>query len=123
MPATAFARIDGFGNLLAHSPNVVGMMNGLDSPTQRPITFGVYCFKLDFTPVSVMANSIAHPNDTGFGPLLYTAGPNITGQFTVDGNGRGIECPAGFSDAAVVCRTAAGNGLLIPPGGLFVQFD
>jgi hypothetical protein len=123
MPATAFARVDGLGNLIASSPNVLGMQNGLDSPSQRPVIFGVYCFKLDFTVVSVVANSIAHPDDNAFGPLLYTAGPDITGQFTKDANGRGIECPEGFNSAAVVCRVEAGNGLTIPRGGFFVVFD
>ena len=78
------------------------MQIGLDYSTQRPLVSGVYCFKLGFTPVSVLANPIAHPNDTGFGPLLYTAGPNITGPFTKDANGTGVECPAGFQDAAGV---------------------
>ena len=99
------------------------MQIGLDSSTQRPLVSGVYCFKLGFTPVSVLANPIAHPNDTGFGPLLYTAGPNITGPFTKDANGTGVECPAGFQDAAVVCRVTAGSGLRVPPGGFFVVFD
>ena len=38
---------------------------------------GAYCFRLSFTPTSVIANSIAHPDDTPFGPLFYTAGPNV----------------------------------------------
>jgi len=32
---------------------------------------------LNFTPVCVIANPIAHPNDTPFDPILYTAGPNV----------------------------------------------
>jgi hypothetical protein len=54
MSARAFARVDGFGNLLAHSPEVLGMAHCLDSPSQTQITFGAYCFKLNFTPVCVM---------------------------------------------------------------------
>jgi hypothetical protein len=65
--------------------------------------FGAYCFKLNFTPVSVIANAIAHPNDNEFGPILYTTGPNVTGQFTKDKNGRGVE-------------------ISVPPGGFFVMF-
>ena len=122
MSERAFARVDGFGNLVAHSPAVLGMAHCLDSPSQTQIPFGAYCFKLNFTPVSVIANPIAHPNDTSFGPILYTAGPNVTGQFTKDKNGRGVECPAGFQHAAVVGRRAAGDGISIPPGGFFVMF-
>ncbi len=122
MSARAFARVDGFGNLVAHSPEVLGMAHCLDSPSQTQIPFGAYCFKLNFTPVSVIANPIAHPNDTSFNPMLYTAGPNVTGQFTKDKNGRGVECPAGFQHAAVVGRREAGNGIGVPPGGFFVIF-
>src|SRR5262249_36323510 len=99
-----------------------GPRYGLDSPSQSPRTFGAYCFKLNFTPVAVIANSIAHPNDSEFGPILYTAGPNVTGQFTKDKNGRGVECPAGFQHAAVVGRSGAGDGISVPPGGFFVMF-
>ena len=123
MAARAFARVDGFGNLVAHSPHVIGMRQAVNSSTHHPITFGAYCFKLDFAPVSVIATSIAHPDDDAFGPILYTAGPNISGPFTKDGNGDGVECPAGFQDAAVACRVRAGDGLNPPPGGFFVVFD
>ena len=123
MSARAFARVDGFGNLVAHSPEVLGMAQCVESVSGTPQTFGAYCFKLNFTPVSVIANPIAHPNDTPFGPILYTAGPNVTGQFTKDKGGRGIECPAGFQHAAVVGRREAGNGIGVPPGGFFVIFD
>jgi hypothetical protein len=107
---------------LRHSPEVLGMAHCLDSPDQSPRPFGAYCFKLNFTPTSVIANAIAHPNDNEFNPILYTAGPNVTGQFTKDKNGRGVECPAGFQHAAVVGRRAAGDGIGIPPGGFFVMF-
>src|SRR5262252_5269280 len=50
----------------ALSPEVLGMAHCLDSPSQSPRTFGAYCFKLNFTPVAVIANSIAHPNDSEF---------------------------------------------------------
>jgi hypothetical protein len=80
----AFARVDPFFGLVAHSPEVLGMATCLDSPTQTHITFGAYCFKLNFTPVAVIANPIPHPDDTPFGPKLYTAGPNVTGKFTKD---------------------------------------
>jgi hypothetical protein len=123
MAARAFARVDGFGNLVAHSSTVLGMRQALNSSTHRPMAFGAYCFKLNFTPVSVIATSIAHPNDNAFGPILYTAGPNITGAFTKDANGDGAECPPGFQDAAVACRVSAGDGLNPPPGGFFVIFD
>ena len=97
----------------------------LDSTTQSPRPFGAYCFKLSFTPVAVIANAIAHPTlDKAFGPfpILYTAGPNVTGQFTRDAAELGVECPVGFQDAAVVGRYSAGDGITIPPGGLFVMF-
>src|SRR5215831_19902337 len=118
----AFARVHPQLGLVAHSPEVLGMAHCLDSPSQSPRTFGAYCFKLNFTPVAVIANSIAHPNDSEFGPILYTAGPNVTGQFTKDKNGRGVECPAGFQHAAVVGRSGAGDGISVPPGGFFVMF-
>jgi hypothetical protein len=122
MSHTAFARVDPFAGLVAHSPEVLGMAHCLDSPDQSPRPFGAYCFKLNFMPTSVIANAIAHPNDNEFNPILYTAGPNVTGQFTKDKNGRGVECPAGFQHAAVVGRKAAGDGIGIPPGGFFVMF-
>jgi hypothetical protein len=122
MATRAFARVDGFGTLLAHSPEVLGMAHCIDSNSGQRITFGAYCFKLSFTPVSVIANPIAHPDDTPFEPVLFTAGPNVTGQFTKDKNGRGIECPAGFQDAAVVGRREAGNGIGVPAGGFFIMF-
>ena len=95
----------------------------VDSASGSQIRFGAYCFKLSFTPVSVVANCIAHPKDTPFGPILYTAGPNVSGHFTKDNGGRDIECPAGFQSAAVVCQFQAGTGLNQPPGGFFVIFD
>ena len=119
----AFARVHPQLGLVAHSPEVLGMASCLDSPTQRPIQFGAYCFKLNFTPVAVIANAIiATPDDDEFGPILYTAGPNVTGQFTKDKHGRGVECPAGFKDAAVVGRSGSGTGINAPSGGLFVMF-
>jgi len=123
MSARAFARVDGQGNLISHSPQVIGMRQCQRSSSGRPVRFGAYCFKLSFTPVSVIANSIAHPTDTPFGPIPYTAGPNVSGRFTKDGLGADIECPAGFQDAAVICRVQAGDGLSIAPGGFFVIFD
>jgi hypothetical protein len=123
MPARGFARVDPFGNLVA-SQGVVGAKPAVDSRTGRPrATGGAYCFKLEFTPVSVIANSIAHPDDSPFGPIIYTVGPNVSGRFTKDENGREIECPAGFQDAAVVGRVQAGDGLQFGPGGFFVIFD
>ena len=59
----AFARVDPFAGLVAHSPEVLGMANCLDSSDQSPHPFGAYCFKPNFTPVSVIAYAIAHPND------------------------------------------------------------
>jgi hypothetical protein len=97
MSHAAFARVDGFGNLISHSPEVLGMAHCLDSSSQSPRPFGAYCFKLNFTPTSVIASAIAHPNDNEFGPILYTAGPNVTGQFTKDKNGRGVECLPAFN--------------------------
>jgi hypothetical protein len=111
----AFARVDPFSGLVAHSPEVLGMANCLDSPSQSPRPFGAYCFKLNFTPVSVIANAIAHPNDNEFGPILYTAGPNVTGEFTKDKNGRGVECPAGFALPASEDVTAVTNLLFDIP--------
>ena len=73
--------------------------------------------------MTVTATSIAHPDDTPFGPILYTAGPDVSGRFTKDGNGRDIECPVGFQDAAVVGRVEAGDGLRLGLGGFFVLFD
>ena len=91
------------------------MAHCLDSSSQSPRPFAAYCFKLNFTPTSVIASAIAHPNDNEFGPILYTAGPNVTGQFTKDKNGRGVECPAGFQHTAVVGRSGAGNGIPFRP--------
>ena len=69
----AFARVHPQLGLVAHSPEVLGMAHCLDSSTQRGRSFGAYCFKLSFTPVAVIANAIAHPDDDEFGPILYTA--------------------------------------------------
>ena len=120
----AFARVDPNFGLVAHSPEVLGMANCLDSGTRGPRPFGAYCFKLSFTPVAVIANAIAHPLDKAFGPfpVLYTAGPNVTGQFAKDAADIGVECPVGFQDAAVVGRYGAGDGITAPLGGLFVMF-
>jgi hypothetical protein len=118
----AFARVHPDLGLVAHSPEVLGMANCLDSRTHRPRAYGAYCFKLSFTPVAVIANAIAHPDDDEFGPILYTAGPNVTGQFTKDKYGHGVECPAGFQDAAVVGRYGGGDGLVVRMGGFFVMF-
>ena len=107
----AFARVHPQLGLVAHSPEVLGMAHCLDSSTQRGRSFGAYCFKLSFTPVAVIANAIAHPYDDEFGPILYTAGPNVTGQFTKDKHGHGVECPVGFQDAAVIGRLGAGDGI------------
>jgi len=122
MPARGFARVDRLGNLVT-SQGVVGIKPAVTSSDGRDIIHGAYCFKLEFTPVTVIATSIAHPDDTPFGPILYTAGPDVSGRFTKDGNGRDIECPAGFQDAAVVGRVEAGDGLRLGLGGFFVLFD
>ena len=95
----AFARVDPNFGLVAHSPEVLGMARCLDSTTHRGRPTGAYCFKLSFTPVAVIANAIAHPNDEAHAIIFYTAGPNVTGQFTKDAYGHGVECPAGFQDA------------------------
>ena len=118
----AFARVHPQLGLVAHSPEVLGMAHCLDSSTQRGRSFGAYCFKLSFTPVAVIANAIAHPNDEAHAIIFYTAGPNVTGQFTKDQYGHGVECPAGFQDAAVVGRHGGGDGIGIQSGGLFVMF-
>ena len=92
----------------------------------QTIAYGAYCFKLEFTPMAVVACSIAHPNDNTcgpFGPILYTAGPNITGILTTDGFGRPVECEPGFQDAAVVCRIQGGDQLAIGYGGFVVIFE
>jgi hypothetical protein len=118
----AFARVHPDLGLVAHSPEVLGMAQCLDSRSRMPRAYGAYCFKLSFTPVAVIANAIAHPDDDEFGPILYTAGPNVTGQFTKDKYGHGVECPAGFQDAAVVGRYGGGDGLVVRMGGFFVMF-
>jgi len=118
----AFARVDPNFGLVAHSPEVLGMARCLDSTTQRGRPTGAYCFKLSFTPVAVIANAIAHPNDEAHAIIFYTAGPNVTGQFTKDKHGHGVECPVGFQDAAVVGRLGSGDGIGIRSGGLFVMF-
>ena len=118
----AFARVDPNFGLVAHSPEVLGMARCLDSTTQRGRPTGAYCFKLSFTPVAVIANAIAHPNDEAHAIIFYTAGPNVTGQFTKDAYGHGVECPAGFQDAAVVGRYGGGDGIVVQSGGLFVMF-
>jgi hypothetical protein len=122
--ARGFARLDGFGNLVvAQSKGVIGVQRAVRSSSGEVVNNGAYCFNLDFTPVSVIATSIAHPDDTPFGPDLYTAGPNISGELTKDGNGASIMCPVGFQDAAVVGRVQAGDGLSTGPGGWFVLFN
>jgi hypothetical protein len=122
--APGFARVDGFGNIVtSQSQGVIGIQRAVYSSGSGSVRRGVYCFKLNFTPVSVIANSIAHPDDSPFGPILYTAGPNVNGVLTKDANGARIECPAGFRDAAVVGRVEAGDGLDIGPGGFFVLFN
>jgi len=123
MATRAFVRIDGFGNLVAHSPEVEGMAQCLDSNTGQKRPFGAYCFKLSFTPVSVIATPIAHPDDSPFEPVLYAAGPNIVGPFTKDKNGAGVECSPGFQNAAVYGRRQAGDGIGVPRGGFFAVFD
>src|SRR5215467_5888322 len=90
----AFARVHPAFGLVAHSPEVLGMARCLDSTTQSGRPTGAYCFKLSFTPVAVIANNIAHPDDDASMPILCTAGPNVTGQFTKDKYGHGVECPA-----------------------------
>lgn len=126
MSARGFARVDRFGNLVA-SQGVVGIKNAVHlsvtGTEEGPVTLGASCFKLDFTPVTVIATSIAHAEETQFGPILYTAGPNISGPLATDNNGKPIGCPAGFQDAAVVGRVTAGDGLRFPQGGFFVIFD
>ena len=117
----AFARVDPFAGLVAHSPEVLGMAHCLDSPDQSPRPFGAYCFKLNFTPTSVMANAIAHPDHIEFTPILYTAA-NVTGKFTKDNFGHGVECPAGFQHEAVVGRKGGDEGIGVPSGGFFVMF-
>jgi len=118
----AFARVHPAFGLVAHSPEVLGMARCLDSTPQRGRPTGAYCFKLSFTPVAVIANAIAHPNDEAHAIIFYTAGPNVTGQFTKDAYGHGVECPAGFQDAAVVGRYGGGDGIVVQSGGLFVMF-
>jgi hypothetical protein len=59
MSHTAFARVDPFVGLVAHSPEVLGMAHCLDSPDQSPRPLRAYCFKLNLTPTSVIANAIA----------------------------------------------------------------
>lgn len=124
MSARAFARVDMEGNLLTHSPEVLGMANCVYPSEGEIVVFGAYCFKLNFTPASVIANSIAHPNDSRIQYTFYTAGPNVSGNFTKDGNGSDVACPADFQDAAVICRSTGGGslGLATPPGGFFVMF-
>jgi hypothetical protein len=65
----AFARVHPQLGLVAHSPEVLGMAHCLDSPTQSPRTFGAYCFKLNFTPVSV----IDQPNGRQCSPACNRA--------------------------------------------------
>jgi hypothetical protein len=97
------------------------MANCVDSNSGEQQIFGAYCFKLTFTPVSVIANAIAHPDDGGE-LYLYTAGPNVTGTLTKTNFGRELVCPAGFQDAAVYGRRGAGDGIMLPFGGFFVVF-
>ncbi|MBP0450798.1 hypothetical protein J5Y04_14765 [Kitasatospora sp. RG8] len=121
--ARGFARVDNPGNLIS-SQGVTGMAKALSDG--RPIPFGAYCFKLEFTPLAVVACSVAHPDDNRygpFGPILYTAGPNISGILTTDDNGSPVECPAGFQDAAVIGRVPSGVGLGIAYGGFYVLFE
>jgi len=117
----AFARVDLNLGLVAHSPEVLGMATCLDSVSHHTRPFGAYCFKLSFTPVSVVVSPIAHPNDDEFTPILYTAA-NVTGPFTKDNQGHGVECRAGFQHAAVVGRRAAADGIGVGSGGFFVMF-
>jgi hypothetical protein len=52
----AFARVHPDLGLVAHSPEVLGMAQCLDSRSRMPRAYGAYCFKLSFTPVAVIAN-------------------------------------------------------------------
>ena len=50
MSARAFARVDGFGNLMADLPDVLGMAHCVESAAGQHY-FGASSFKLNFTPV------------------------------------------------------------------------
>jgi hypothetical protein len=122
MSAPVFARVDGAGNLVvSQSSGVVGMTQAVTS-NGASVHRGAYCFKLASRPAGAVASSIAHPDDSPFGPILYTAGPDLSGVLTRDENGSSIHCPVGFQDAAVVGRVEGGDGLDIGPGGFFVLF-
>ncbi|MER6443740.1 hypothetical protein [Streptomyces venezuelae] len=119
--ARGFARVDNGGNLVS-SKGVVGMTRC--TRNGDPINYGAYCFNLEFTPLAVVANSIPHPDDnlfTPFGPILYTAGPNLNGVLTTDGIGP-VKCPPGFQDAAVICYLT-GHKLSMAYGGFFALFE
>jgi hypothetical protein len=121
--ARGFARIDNQGQLVA-SKGVVGMRTAISGGQSIP--FGAYCFKLEFTPLAILACSIAHPDDytAGFyGPLWYTAGPNITGTVTSDQDGTPVQCVPGYQDAAVFGRSVGTGILRTPYGGVFVLFE
>jgi hypothetical protein len=122
--ARGFARLDRSGNLVAaQSKGVIGVQPAVRASSGDTVHNGAYCFNLDFAPVSVIATSAAHPEDSPFGPILYTAGPDVAGELTKDQNGASITCPVGFQDAAVVGRVEAGDGLRMGPGGCFVLFN
>jgi hypothetical protein len=118
--ARGFARVDNAGNLIA-SKGVAGMSKAVRN--NQTVAFGAYCFKLEFAPDAIVASSIAHPEDTAFGPTFYTAGPNLTGVLTKDQNGTPIRCPDGYQDAAVIGRVESGDGLSVGLGGFFVVFE
>jgi hypothetical protein len=119
----AFARVDRLNSLVAHSAEVLGMQMGVTTGTVFPVVFGIYCFKLTFKPVSIIASPISHPDEVRANLVFYTAGPDIASPFVRDLNGDYYSCPVGYQDAGVVCRGEEGTGLTVPYGGFFVVFD
>jgi hypothetical protein len=94
MSFRGFARVDGFGNYVGSQlQGVTSIQPAVHESGSGAVRRGAYCFKLTFAPVVVIATSIAHPDDSQFGPTLYAAAPNVAGVLTKDLNGFAIVCP------------------------------
>ncbi len=131
--ARGYARVDFVGNLVPErSSGVLGVTNAryrdFNGGPRGPI-FGTYCFDLAFTPMNVLANTIADGSASGSNALsVSTAGPGVDGILTTDANSGSTDpsevvCPEGFQDAAVVIRDSGSNRLSTSTGGFFVLFN
>jgi hypothetical protein len=122
-PARGYALVSFTGKpVTSQSKGVVGVRQAVDTNSKQVVVFGAYCFDLTFSPVNVIGSSVADDSDSGSRAFtVSTAGPNVGGVLTRD-DGRPIECPMGFRDAAVVIRSPA-HRLSMSTGGVFMLFN